>query len=200
MNKFVLATALFFGIASGQAQEISYGLKAGPYLSNGVVKTSSKTYRGSSPGFHAGAFADITLSDNFLVQPALLLCMKNAKVSDLNGINIHLWTIDLPVTALYSRGKFFGGIGPNFSFGLSGHYKYRDDKYNLYKEDNNGLFSIKRFELGANILAGYRINEKYLVSAHFTQGLTNLFNDAQYTNSDTKVKTSVLGVSLGYRL
>lgn len=64
---------------------------------------------------------------------------NEANVKDLNGIKIHLFTVDIPVNLLYSKDKFFAGAGPDFRFGMSGNYKYSGKKYSLYDSKKNGL-------------------------------------------------------------
>lgn len=189
---------LFFSVAFLNAQNISLGAKIGPNISSGYVKTSSRNYSGTSMGFHAGLVAQIDINEQFALQPNLLYSLKRAKVKDLGGIVITLNTIDIPVTAVYKYKSFYAGVGPNFSFGVAGKYTYRDKKYNLYDKENDGLFSIKRFEIGANVLLGYQVNEQFFVSANYTPGLNNLFNKAEYAEGNTKVKTSVIGISVGY--
>jgi hypothetical protein len=181
-----------------KAQEISFGAKLGPNISSGYVKANGKSYSGTNIGIHAGLVTNIKINEQLSLQPNLLYSFKRAHVKDLSGIDISLHTMDVPVTVLYNYKKFFGGVGPNFSVGLSGNYSYHDRKYNLYDKDNEGMFSIKRVEIGLNVLAGYHINDQVFVSANYTPGLNNLFNNATYANSDTKVKTSVIGISVGY--
>jgi len=200
MNKKVKVFMVIFLLSGvlAKTQEISFGAKLGPNISSGYVKANGKSYSGTNIGVHAGFVADIRINEQFVLQPNLLYSFKRARVKELSGIDISLHTIDVPVTVLYNYKKFFGGVGPNFSVGFIGHYTYHDRKYDLYDKDNEGLFSIKRFEIGLNVLAGYHINDQIFVSANYTPGLNNLFNKATYANSNTKVKTGVIGISVGY--
>lgn len=190
----LLLSVLFLG-----AQQIDYYLKGGLNISTGKVMTP-RTYKGTGIGFHAGIVGDVQIAENIVLQPGALLSLKNAKVSDLNGIKISLLALDIPVIALYKKNNFFGGIGPALNIGLFGNYSFQREKYSLFDQNNEGRFAIKRIEVALNVLAGYQLPSGLFFSVNYAPGLNNLFSHSAYANSDTKVKTSVIGLSAGYPL
>jgi hypothetical protein len=201
MYKQLLSLAAILALTMNvNAQNTGFALKGGLNISTGKVKANGHSYSGTGIGFHAGVVNNIPVTENINLQPGALLSYKSAKVKDLSGIKIGLLTLDIPVMALYEKNNFFAGIGPSFNFGLTGKYKYSSDKYDLFDKDNEGRFSIKRFEIAANIMAGYKLKSGLFFSANFAPGLNNLFSNSKYTGRDTNVKTSVIGLSVGYPL
>src|SRR5690606_41552509 len=77
MKKMFLAAAIaVLGLSQSDAQ-VNFGVKAGPQLSNLVgnddVDASTKF------GFHAGAYANIRISEQFAFQPELMYSMQGAE-------------------------------------------------------------------------------------------------------------------------
>ncbi|RYY52568.1 MAG: PorT family protein [Chitinophagaceae bacterium] len=195
----LIFTGLIVLQVRAQENPLKLYLKGGLNISSGLVSTPTK-YSGTGIGFHAGVVGDYRISDQFSIQPGALLSSKNAKIKDLNGITINMLTLDIPVLAVYHKDKFFAGLGPDFNFGLTGKFKYRDSRYDLFDKESDARFSIKRLEIAASLMAGYFISEQLFVSAGFNLGLNNLFNYSEVTNSSTKVRTSIIGLSVGYAI
>ncbi|RYY71420.1 MAG: PorT family protein [Chitinophagaceae bacterium] len=194
MKKSISILLLFFCITAANAQT-SFGIKAGVQsnalrISDGDSKVA---YLGT--GAHLGFVADLSVSENFSVQPNLLFQMKSVKPSD--DISLSLYTVDLPINFLYKSGGFFAGAGPNLSFGLSAKSKSDGDEDEDLYEDPEGdeEATLKRFEVGANVLMGYKFTNGLTLSAHYTPGLSNIVNNP---SGDEKYNTRVFGLSLGY--
>ncbi|ODT93611.1 MAG: hypothetical protein ABS85_05595 [Sphingobacteriales bacterium SCN 48-20] len=194
--------------------QTSFGVKAGGNMSffNYKIEEGSQNvkWNGSRVGFQVGGVAQIGIAENFAIQPELLFMMKGVNKMDVEELgdvklNIKTFTIDMPITFIYRTNGFFGGIGPNLSFGLSSKMKVdgNDDvEYDLYDKDADGevsIFSQKRFEAGANILAGYKLKNGLSFSLNFVKGLTNLseYND-DLEDASIKTKSSYIGLSVGY--
>ncbi len=68
-------------------------------------------------GFTLAGLADLSLTKNISVQPAVLFNSKGTVIS--SDTKIKMYSIDVPVNFLYKTGGFFLGLGPNLSYGLS---------------------------------------------------------------------------------
>lgn len=213
MRIFLATVMLSFAAATASAQT-SFGVKAGGNMSflNYKIEEGSQNvkWNGSRVGFQVGGVAQIGIAENFAIQPELLFMMKGVNKMDVEELgdvklNIKTFTIDMPITFIYRTNGFFGGIGPNLSFGLSSKMKVdgNDDvEYDLYEKNSDGeevIFSQKRFEAGANILAGYKLKNGLSFSLNFVKGLTNLseYND-DLEDASIKTKSSYIGLSVGY--
>lgn len=213
MRIFLATVVLSFAAATASAQT-SFGVKAGGNMSflNYKIEEGSQNvkWNGSRVGFQVGGVAQIGIAENFAIQPELLFMMKGVNKMDVEELgdvklNIKTFTIDMPITFIYRTNGFFGGIGPNLSFGLSSKMKVdgNDDvEYDLYEKNSDGdevIFSQKRFEAGANILAGYKLKNGLSFSLNFVKGLTNLseYND-DLEDASIKTKSSYIGLSVGY--
>ena len=123
----------------------------------------------------------------------------------------NLTYLELPLNFVYNTDKFFIGAGPSLSYGLDGEAKL---KYKLTYDDGTGeqtdsgsetenvefedsddeeSLNLKPFELGANFLAGYKINNNIFINAHFNLGLSNI---SPY--EDTEFKNRYFGIGVGY--
>jgi len=211
--RIFLATVMLSLAAVTASAQTSFGVKAGGNMSffNYKIEEGSQNvkWNGSRVGFQVGGVAQIGIAENFAIQPELLFMMKGVNKMDVEELgdvklNIKTFTIDMPITFIYRTNGFFGGIGPNLSFGLSSKMKVdgNDDvEYDLYDKDADGevsIFSQKRFEAGANILAGYKLKNGLSFSLNFVKGLTNLseYND-DLEDASIKTKSSYIGLSVG---
>ncbi len=211
-----IATVIFSLAAATASAQTTFGVKAGGNLSflNHKIEEGSQQvkWNGSRVGFQVGGVAQIGIAENFALQPELLFMMKGVNKMDVNELgdvklNIKTFTIDMPITFIYRTNGFFGGIGPNLSFGVSSKMTVdgNDDvEYDLYKRSDDAgeevLFSQKRFEVGANVLAGYKLKNGLAFSLNFVQGLTNNsnYNDDLGDDASLKIRSSYLGLSVGY--
>lgn len=211
--KTILAAALFCLAANTVSAQHYFGVKGGANLSflKYKIESESADYKwdGSRPGFQVGGVAQIGIAENFAIQPELLFMMKGANDIEPEGlgsikVNIKTFTIDMPITFVYRDKGFFGGIGPNLSFGVSSKLKVdgSDEEYDLYEDDNDAyIFSQKRFEVGANILAGYKLKNGLAFSLNFVKGLTNSSqynDDLDSEDGSIKLNSSYIGLSVGY--
>ncbi len=177
-----------------QAQT-SFGIKGG--IQQNILRISEGDSRAGflGTGAHLGFIADHSVNENFSIQPNLLFQMKTVKPNDDGSLS--LYTVDLPVNFLYKSGGFFVGAGPNFSLGLSAKSKFDGEESEDLYEDPDGPEEalLKRFEVGANILMGYRFTSGFTISGHYTPGLSSITTDE---SENGKINTRVFGLSLGF--
>ena len=110
-------SALILGCATVKAQKVSFGIKAGGQQNTLILRSEDNGEWSrmvvTGAGFHVGGLADISLTDQFSVQPSVLF---NSKGTLLNSKQkIKMLAIDIPVNFLYKTGGFFIGLGPNLS-------------------------------------------------------------------------------------
>jgi hypothetical protein len=92
-------------------------------------------------------------------------------------------------------GSFFGGIGPDLGYGLSGTAKSGGESEDVHfgsSDDDD----YKAFEFSGNILAGYEFSNGFFVSANYNHGFSNILNGA---DSDVSAKNNYFGIRLGYK-
>ncbi len=161
----------------------------------------------SKTGFTAGLFADVPLSSNFSFQPALNFVQKGYEdEDDTYSDKLSYSYMEIPLNFVYSTKNnegFFIGAGPSMAFGLSGKEKYVDKLDPSNSEDTkikfgSGEEEIKRFELAANVLSGYKFANGFLFAVNYNLGLNNIQNgDA---NEIGTIKNRYFAVKLGYIL
>ena len=182
------------GIVSAQTK---FGFKVGYNAANVSsnledVKEDGKTLSGI--GF--GAFAEFSVSKNFVIQPQVNYNRKGIAIAHAGHSDKLIFNVlDIPVNALYrSNNGFFIGGGPNLGFNLSGGLRSHDDPsenedFSFGKNEDQ----IKRMDFGVNLLTGYEFKNGLFVSANYLKGLTNLSNAPAET-----WRNNVLNISLGY--
>jgi hypothetical protein len=214
-----LALVLISGAASAQ---ISLGAQAGAVFAksktdelSGVTGFDLSTK--NRVGFTAGVIADIPFGESGLrLMPELNFVQKGVKANgnvnfDLLGqivnadvdANVSLNYIELPVNLAYAveagSGRFIIGAGPYAGFGLNGKTSAKVSFQGQSQEEDEDIEfgsdedQIKRFDFGANFMAGYIMNNGLLFKVNYSLGLANLSNV-----SDSDWKNRYFGVSVGY--
>jgi hypothetical protein len=199
----VLFTTVIASAVIVHAQTVNFGFKAGANANNLPLKTESGgedvVLDGGTTGFHVGGIADIAFSSNFSVQPNLLFVMKGGGF--FTSGKVQIFSIDLPINALYRHNGFFIGAGPNLSYGVSAKLKPygSGEDTDLYEEPPSETEPpFNRFEVGVNALMGYQFPSGLTLGANFTRGFSNVLNDEDLIGTNTKINTRFVGFSIGY--
>lgn len=197
MKKIMFAAVLFITTYSVQAQS-RFGVKAGLNLS--TVSTNDTDFnedRQLRPTYHAGIVLDARVSENFSIQPQLLLQGKGVKVAHGGHADAFRFTsLDLPVNLLYRSGGFFVGGGPNIGINLSGELEVEDNPAeNQTFEFGSSAGQFKRANVGVNLMTGYETTGGLFFSVNYLAGLSNWSN----ATNDTW-KNHVIGISIGKML
>jgi len=205
-TKILLTVAIstFFSAAIFAQSKTTFGIRAGVNFQNlnGKDNEGNKLDNKLKTGFNAGVNAEIPVGIDFYVQPGLLLSTKGAKFSGANGeVTRNLSYIEIPVNFLYKpelgEGRMLLGFGPYAAFAVGGNTKVGSNKTDL--EFGNEVGENKRFDAGANLLAGYEFSNRLSFQLNAGLGLVNMYNRLD-TDKKTTVKNTGFGVSLGYRL
>lgn len=187
---------------SSRNLDITFGAKAGLNL---ATITGDLEDIKSRTSFHIGGMAEITISEEFAVQPELLYSAQGAKY---DGFTLALDYLYVPIMAKYFVTEEFSlEAGPQFGYLLSA--KLKEDSSNSGNGGNDGNVntldrraesvdvkdSVKSFDFGLNIGAGYLVDSNIYVSARYFLGLAN-GND--FDDSEGDFKNSVFQLSVGY--
>lgn len=204
MRKLLIAFAAVFAVITMNAQNAKFGVTAGITIANQKFKSSGLSITGDSKvGFTAGAVADVGITENFSFQPGLNFTQKGSKVTFDPGTGSQtskqtLNYIELPLNFLYKApagaGKFFAGLGPVLSYGISGKAKDDGDEFDIhFGSDTDDDY--KAFEFSGNVLAGYELAGGFLVAVNYNLGFSDILNGG---DSDESVKNKYFGIRIGY--
>jgi hypothetical protein len=207
---------LFAGTAA--SAQVSLAGQAGAVFSKAKTEeigdiTGLQYKEKSRVGFSAGLLADIPFGESGLrLMPELLYVQKGLKASgslDFLGQSISAETntniayLDLPVNLAYafdlSSGRLFVGAGPYAGLGLNGRTKAKITAQGQTSEEDedvdfgSGEEQVKRFDFGANVMAGYIMSNGLLIKVNYSHGFANLSNAP-----DGDWKNRYFGVSVGY--
>jgi len=197
----VTVLAFFVTVNSFAQSNITFGVRAGVNFQNltGKDETGDKFSNKLIPGFNVGGNVEIPVATDFYLQPGLLFSTKGAKDKN-SDFKTHLSYLEIPVNFLYKPvlgdGKLLLGFGPYAAFGVGG--KYKGDGNSTSVEFGSDPDQVKRFDAGANLLAGYEFSNKLSFQLNAGLGLVNLANRAP-GDSKSSLKNTGFGISAGYR-
>ena len=198
----VVITTLFTTTIFAQSKT-SFGIRGGVNFQNlnGKDNNGDKLDNKLKTGFNAGVNVEIPVGIDFYLQPGLLFSIKGAKY-DFQGVEASrtLSYLELPVNFLYKpelgEGRMLLGFGPYAAFAVGGKIKGGSTNIDLEFGDQPG--ETKRFDAGANLLAGYEFGNNLSFQLNAGLGLLNMYNRMSGDNKTT-LKNTGFGVSLGYR-
>ena len=201
MKKLLSFTIASFCLVAANAQ-VKFGVKAGAGIVN-QTRTDAEGWvphtTSSKLGIHVGGFAELPVTDKIFLQPQLLLATKGATdQSTVSGekTKASLTYIDLPIVAVYKHpvkfGNVFGGLGPVFSYAISGKLQRDGQTKNMFSEE---LKYWKRGDIGLHLTAGAELNKNIIVSISYQAGLMDI-----YKHEVVNLKNRSFGISVGYVL
>jgi hypothetical protein len=209
MKKTILLVALAFGMFSANAQDISFGAKAGINLAS--VSGDDTDDLDGRTGFHVGAVAEFSLSEKFSLQPELLYSTQGAKFEETafeQGVTargeatVKLDYILLPVMAKYYIAEGLSiEAGPQLGVLVSAETELElsgsaDGQTVSITEENDISDEISSIDLGVNFGLGYKLDNGLNFGARYNLGLSNI-NDFEGSD-DFKNQNSVIQFSVGY--
>lgn len=161
---FLVASFLYLGLATVNAQSLKFGAKIGANFST----LDGDGFNGDNlTSFHVGALAEINILENFSVQPELLYSSQGTKIG---SEDLKLDYVSVPVLAKFYliSDKLSLEAGPQFSF--------------LISEDVPETFRTKTFDFAAAGGIGYNLTSFIFVQARYVVGLTDTSRDASVTS------------------
>jgi hypothetical protein len=214
MKKLVMAAAIglfsFPALAQNMtvnAGKTTFGIRAGVNFQNinGKNMDGGDLENHILTGFHGGVNAEVPVGTGFYVQPGLLYSLKGAESE--NSVNkVHLSYVELPVNLVYKpilgTGNMVLGFGPYAALGVGGNVEFNGNKTDVefVSEYDSSIPApqFKKFDAGANFLAGYEFANHLSFQLNAQLGLVNI-NPQVSSNDKSKLKNTGFGVSLGYR-
>ncbi len=204
MKKISLIIVMIFAFGFVNAQKAKFGLKAGLNIANanisgdGIPKTKSVT------SFQVGFFTEINISKKFAFQPELLYSMQGTNFDlpvEVNGSiyntndTYKLSYINVPLMfKFYPEEKFYLEAGPQIGFLTSSKLEVEVIGYGSQTQDAKELF--KSVDFGLNLGLGYNFSKRVTSNFRYNLGLSNIAETEPGDN--TKIKNSVISISLGY--
>lgn len=191
MKKLLFAAVAVFAFGAANAQEVSYGAKAGLNLSNFTGDAEGNSMK---VGFQVGGFAEIMISDKFAIQPELLFSAQGAKMEEkYDGetfkYDMNFNYLNIPVMAKYYISEEFSvEAGPQIGFLMSAKAKGDGGS-----EDVKDLYNSTDFGFNAGV--GYNVTENINLGLRYTAGLSNIAKDS----GDYKVGNSNIAFAVAYK-
>ncbi len=210
---FIVGIISLSAFVQSKAQQVTFGVKGGFSLANQQIKADNDLAQAEVdnfndskkmlPAFHGGVTADIALSENIVVQPALQFAQKGIKFEFNDGkqkLKNTLNYLELPINVLYRQsasGGFYGGVGPYVAYALNGKYITQEgDEPEEKKDVDFDTDNIKRFDAGANFMVGYELPMGVTVGANYSLGFININDDK---DAGIIAKNNYIGISVGYK-
>lgn len=219
MKKIIVTIASLALYMSVYAQDVHYGVTAGLNISNVSYKTDVWDKPKSMLGPQIGFFAEIPVADRLSIKPQLqynALGYKFPPGDVINGVNVKLNYITLPVTAQYEIvSNLKAELGLYAALLLNGKSKivpeeeddlggtssasqyasassYYDDEDLKYTKIEDGL---AKSDFGLRGGFNYHFTEKFGAGIHYSMGLSNIL-----TNADgAKATNTAFSIGISYR-
>lgn len=211
---FIGITFMVMLATGAQSQSgTTYGLRAGVNFQNinGKNAAGDRLEYRITPGFNIGVNAEIPVAQDYFIQPGVLFTTKGAKEKNSDS-KYSLSYVEVPVNFLYKpvlgTGKLLLGFGPYAAFGVQAKYKPEsgndvDLKFRnsvTTSEAVSGNPYIKRFDAGANFLAGYELSNNLSLQLNAQLGLVKINPKYEEITTDkSSFKNTGFGISAGYR-
>ena len=202
LTAFVCLCSVFSSIA----QYSKFGFTVGTIFANYNTKNDMVQSRGKDKtGIAAGMLAEFPMGGNISFQTNLNFVQKGTKdLENFQGfeksstrVNYLEWPMNFLFNVYSKQGTFSIGGGPSFSFALSGKYDTGSESGDLKFGNDPGKDHMRRFEFGANMLAGYRFRNGLFLTAGYNTGLNNLTPGGQVGNT---LRSNYFSIKLGYSL
>lgn len=176
-------------------------------------------------GFMVGAGLELTISENFTIQPELMFIQKGYKTEESYDVftrvsadqefkdNIALNYLELPIMFKIKFNKFYVNAGPSFSYGIGGSDKWElNDSYNgvtesetskikfgKAPENNSGdnVYYDNAFDLGVQLGAGVKVGP-VVIDLRYGFGLSNLNDKPKSFEGSYAFQNRALQLSVGF--
>ncbi|MEM6526151.1 MAG: porin family protein [Bacteroidota bacterium] len=199
MKKLLFMTMLALGASIGHAQY--YGFRGGFNLSNIGADAENNSMR---PGFHIGAYYQVTLSDKILFEPELQLSLQGSN-SDDDTIDQSITMLNVPLLAKYLvTDELSINAGPYLGLIMGAEIKSDADDI-----DNKDFFNSLDFGLGLG--ASYELPSGINLSVRYLMGLADITDDEGGTETviidnfpveieveEQRITNQVIQFSVGY--
>ena len=223
MEKNLILSCLLLSFFLTASSQVSIGVQGGAVFSRpktayevnstGIISVDAS----GKTGFSAGVFADLPLGEGgFRLMPELNYVSKGGRGSTQIGISLPTGPaqigidltstinyLELPFNVAYSApvGDHFLiiGAGPYVAAGLNGKTlaKFSDD-VGISDQEEPIVFGsvgdeIRRWDYGANLMAGFIHRSGLMLKANYSLGIPNLANEG-----NPELRNRYFGLTLAY--
>ena len=203
-NLILISIVVFFIFTSSTAQKIKYGSKIGVNITN-ITGDETDDYNNITL-LHAGAVAEIMISDEFSFQTELLYSAQGAK-SDYSDTldevtfrytSVKLEYINIPLLAkFYVTEGFSLEAGPQVGFLITADREFeKTDNGETETGEKDILNEIKGIDFGLDFGLAYKLESGIFLAARYNFGLSNI-NDVEGSD-ELKNQNRVIQFSAGY--
>lgn len=226
--KKITALIIFAILSVPVFAQVRIGIKGGINFANITSTNNGETSSSNVlPSFNAGGYLDLPLAKNITLQPGLMLEGKGEKINYTNStvntdytLKVNPIYLEIPVNLvgklpLGENSYLLLGVGPYAAFGIAGKVKgdgtllgvsasstsdikWDDDTPLNSGDKNQGYDKLKRFDYGANFMAGFELGN-VMLTANYGLGLAKVPSGSDNDSND-KYKNRVFGISLGFLL
>jgi len=204
MKKIILLIVAFFAFSAMFSQGIIFGVKAGVNLAN--LNTSISEVNDEfemRTAFHVGGVADVSITDQFSIQPELIYSSVGTKFEESEGgatakFQYIINYLNIPFMAKYYVAEGFSlQAGPQVGFVLSATDKLEISGAGELDgtEEEDAKDDYESIDFGLGFGAAYKMNNGLFFDARYGLGLSNI---AVEIDNDEWVKNNVIQVSVGY--
>ncbi|SFQ41580.1 porin family protein [Hymenobacter arizonensis] len=192
MKKVILSLGLLVGVtAAAQAQNVTFGLKAGVNLAN-VTGDNTRELK-SIIGANGGLAANFGFSDLLSVQPELLYSMKGTKYEVSNYKREgRLNYLDVPVLVKFNADGPFFELGPQVGFLVS---QKTTEEVGGRTASTNSTDGTRKVDFGYVLGLGYQLASGPSLGLRYNGGFSDL-SDPSVAGAVTR--NSVFQFQLGY--
>jgi len=210
MKKLITIAIACMLVHTAVDAQTRFGINAGAAFSNYTITGDNAPDQGSGfksrTGFTAGVMADVPISNYLSFQPAANFVQKGFKETETdNGTtltaSLNVDHLEVPLNFVLntsgSRNGLFIGAGPAVSYALSGQWKITDGTNSISEKVKFGSTEdddLKRLDLEANFIAGFRFSQGLTISANYNLGLSNLTP----VSADGSMKSHYFGIKAGF--
>lgn len=189
MKKYIIAAGvMLLGLSSVNAQDISFGAKAGVNLAN--FSGDDVEDNAMRIGAFGGVYANLGLTEDIFFQPELLFSMQGVEADEGDG-GTKLNYINIPLMFQYGiTDEIRVEAGPQVGLLLSADLDVGEGDVDFKDE-------MSSIDFGMNLGASYNMDNGISVSVRYNLGLTEVI-DSDVFESDAK--NSVISIGLGYAL
>ncbi|MFV0607403.1 MAG: porin family protein [Niabella sp.] len=220
-TQILFTCLLAFAMALSINSYAQFGVRAGFGFNNATYKDMEyEDYTKMKTGFHVGVTYDITVADQFAVQPGLLFAVKGGKIKASSSEGTYSFThspyyLEVPINFIYKpvlgSGNLLLGGGPYVAYGVGGKWKEDDNGekdngslefINDWDDESDDIDKVaygKPFDAGLNLLAGYELSNKLSFQLNAGLGLLNLMPKDGGEKPNSKMKNSGFSISIGYK-
>ena len=155
-------------------------------------------------GIQAGIISEISLGNNFILQPGFFYSLKGSSYN-LSGFSMDMEIkpsyLEVPVNAGYKIGAGPVDIliiaGPYFGYGIGGTFTITTGQTTVdeaIKYGSGQENDLKPFDMGINLGGGVELSH-FQLAVQYGMGLINV---APVTDNDIEQKNKVITISLAY--